>query len=205
MLKITMLRHGRTYGNTRGRYIGRTDERLLDAEREALARLRPEPVECVFASPMLRCRETAELLYPGQEPVLLDDFRECDFGEFENKNYQELSGNESYQKWIDSNGTLGFPGGESQIGFRSRCLGAFDKLVELCAEREIGTAAMVVHGGTIMSILAEYGVPRAGYFSWQVKNGEGYRVRMNPELWDDPLRERQLVVDGRIVREELRG
>ena len=62
--------------------------------------------------------------------------------------------------------------------------------------------AMVVHGGTIMSILAEYGFPRAGYFSWQVKNGEGYQVRMNPERWQDPLWERQLVVDGRIVRED---
>ena len=29
MLKLYMIRHGMTYGNTQGRYIGTTDEPLL--------------------------------------------------------------------------------------------------------------------------------------------------------------------------------
>ena len=49
--------------------------------------------------------------------------KECDFGDFENKNYKELSGNPDYQAWIDSGGALPFPGGEDPEGFRNRCRG----------------------------------------------------------------------------------
>ena len=36
MIKIAMIRHGKTYGNTLGRYIGVTDEPLCE-EREKRA------------------------------------------------------------------------------------------------------------------------------------------------------------------------
>lgn len=198
MLKLLMIRHGRTFGNTLGRYIGTTDEHLLESESVDLLKMQPEPVECVFLSPMLRCRETADLLFPGQEQVILEGFRECDFGEFENKNYQELSGNPAYQKWIDSDGTLGFPGGETQVEFKKRCLKAFDEMVRICCRRNYGNVGMVVHGGTIMSILEAYGFPRAGYFDWQVKNAEGYKIRVKTDGWK--YGHRELVVDQKIER-----
>ena len=61
---------------------------------------------------MRRCIQTAKILYPGRAQVKIEEFRECDFGSFEGKNYQDLSGDPVYQAWIDSGGTLGFPGGE---------------------------------------------------------------------------------------------
>lgn len=145
---------------------------------------------------MLRCKETAEILFPGLVPVSVDDLRECDFGDFENKNYQELSGNPMYQKWIDSDGTIGFPGGETQGEFQTRCLKGFDEVLTLCAEQELESIALVVHGGTIMSIMEMYGIPSAGYFEWQVKNGEGYKVRMQPDLWS--LGVKELIVTEKI-------
>ena len=44
-------------------------------------------------------------------------------------------------------------------------------------------AALVVHGGTIMSILSAYISPEKSgggenFYRWQVKNGEGFRVRI---------------------------
>ena len=120
MLKLYMIRHGMTYGNTQGRYIGTTDEPLLPEEAADLKKYDLGRVDRVYASPRKRCRETAEILYPGQEITLVEEFAECDFGEFENKNYQELSGNPNYQKWVDSGGTLEFPGGESRKEFRER-------------------------------------------------------------------------------------
>ena len=152
----------------------------------------------VYASPRKRCRETAEILYPGQEITLVEEFAECDFGEFENKNYQELSGNPNYQKWVDSGGTLEFPGGESRKEFRERCIAGLNRVVLEAYENQWAEAALIVHGGTIMSILEAYGFPHQDYYSWHVKNAEGYRVRLDPEAY---LRgSRQLIVDGRIVR-----
>ena len=85
-----------------------------------------------------------------------------DFGEFEGKNYIELQKNPNYQAWIDSNGTLPFPGGESREAFIKRCeqgfyrmligiKGRLQKMDEKQPSSKI-TAGAVVHGGTIMAI-----------------------------------------------------
>ena len=190
MAELILIRHGKTAGNLLGRYIGsRTDEPLCDEGREELAGKQLPEVERLYVSPMKRCVETAEILWPEfdrKEMQKVTDLRECDFGDFENKNYKELSGNGDYQTWIDSNGTLPFPNGESMDAFKSRCLEAFARIVEEVsgAEQEwiasgktgIFRAGIVVHGGTIMAILEQYGYPKAAYFDYQVKNGCGYRL-----------------------------
>ena len=190
MAELILIRHGKTAGNLLGRYIGsRTDEPLCDEGREELAGKQLPEVERLYVSPMKRCVETAEILWPEfdrKEMQKVTDLRECDFGDFENKNYKELSGNGDYQAWIDSNGTLPFPNGESMDAFKSRCLEAFARIVEDVsgAEQEwiasgktgIFQAGIVVHGGTIMAILEQYGYPKAAYFDYQVKNGCGYRL-----------------------------
>lgn len=190
MAELLLIRHGKTAGNLLGRYIGsRTDEPLCDEGREELAGKQLPEVERLYVSPMKRCVETAEILWPGfdrKKMQKVTDLRECDFGDFENKNYKELSGNRDYQAWIDSNGTLPFPNGESMDAFKSRCLEAFARIVEEVsgAEQEwiasgktgIFRAGIVVHGGTIMAILEQYGYPKAAYFDYQVKNGCGYRL-----------------------------
>ena len=190
MAELILIRHGKTAGNLLGRYIGsRTDEPLCDEGREELAGKQLPEVERLYVSPMKRCVETAEILWPGfdrKKMQKVTDLRECGFGDFENKNYKELSGNGDYQAWIDSNGTLPFPNGESMDAFKSRCLEAFARIVEEVsgAEQEwiasgktgIFRAGIVVHGGTIMAILEQYGYPKAAYFDYQVKNGCGYRL-----------------------------
>ena len=190
MAELILIRHGKTAGNLLGRYIGsRTDEPLCDEGREGLAGKQLPEVERLYVSPMKRCVETAEILWPGfdrKKMQKVTDLRECDFGDFENKNYKELSGNGDYQAWIDSNGTLPFPNGESMDAFKSRCLEAIARIVEEVsgAEQEwiasgktgIFRAGIVVHGGTIMAILEQYGYPKAAYFDYQVKNGCGYRL-----------------------------
>ena len=190
MAELILIRQGKTAGNLLGRYIGsRTDEPLCDEGREGLAGKQLPEVERLYVSPMKRCVETAEILWPGfdrKKMQKVTDLRECDFGDFENKNYKELSGNGDYQAWIDSNGTLPFPNGESMDAFKSRCLEAFARIVEEVsgAEQEwiasgktgIFRAGIVVHGGTIMAILEQYGYPKAAYFDYQVKNGCGYRL-----------------------------
>ena len=89
MLKVILIRHGKTYGNMLGRYIGsRTDEPLC---REGIRLLREKkypPAEYVYTSPMRRCLETAGEIYPGVPCGRNHLLAECDFGAFENKNYK---------------------------------------------------------------------------------------------------------------------
>ena len=125
MIELFLIRHGLTEGNKKKRYIGRTDEPLCPEGLEQLSALSYPVLDNIFISPMRRCVQTARILYPQARLHIIDDFRECDFGEFENRNYLELADNENYQKWIDSGGTLPFPGGESPKEFQRRTLLGF--------------------------------------------------------------------------------
>ncbi len=178
MIECYLYRHGKTKGNEEGRYLGRTDESLSEEGKKALREKRMPPAEAVFSSPKKRCQETAALFFPGQCRIIVPDLRECDFGIFENKNWRELSGNPAYQKWIDSGGILPFPGGESGEGFQKRCREAFLEVLAFCKREGIERAAIVIHGGTIRSILSAWGEPARGFYDWNPKNGGGYRIRV---------------------------
>ena len=156
MIKIWLIRHGMTEGNRRQRYIGVTDESLCPEGIERLKNITYPKPQAIFVSPLRRCQETAEILFPEQKVRIIDQLAECDFGAFENKNYKELDGNPNYQAWIDSNGTLPFPGGENREEFRNRNLRGFEKVVTSCIRSHVTEVALVVHGGTIMNIMEEY-------------------------------------------------
>lgn len=183
MLKIYLIRHGQTPGNKLKRYAGTTDEHLTQEGCEFLKELSYPIPETLYASPLLRCVETAGILFPEKELHIIDELSECDFGEFENKNYKELSGNENYQKWIDSNGMLPFPGGESREEFKHRSLMGFQKAVTGCIRENVHRAALVIHGGTIMNIMEEYADRQRPFYEWHVKNGGGYLIELDPVSW----------------------
>ena len=172
-----LIRHGMTQGNLEKRYVGsRTDESLCP---EGILRLKQHSypdVLCVYSSPLKRCLETAGIIYPGLPVRIIPDFRECDFGAFEYKNYTELNGNADYQAWIDSGGTLPFPGGESREAFSARSVAAFRSLPS-CGEKE--NRALIVHGGTIMAIMEAMASPKGSYYDFQVRNGLGYILENN--------------------------
>lgn len=170
MYKIIFIRHGKTQGNAERRYIGATDESLCP---EGISQLKnntyPEAGR-IIASPMKRCVETAKIIYPGKNIETEYDMRECDFGIFEGKNYEELQGNIEYQRWIDSGGNIDFPGGESINAFKYRCTDAFERITS----NNVENLSFVVHGGTIMAIMEKYDAKHKNYYDYQVKNGSGF-------------------------------
>ena len=199
-MQIVFIRHSMTAGNLERRYIGcRTDEPLCEAgislAQQKTAEIRqtfPMP-EVVLTSPMRRCVQTAEILFPGRAQVQIPEWTEMDFGRFEGKNYRELNGDPDYQAWIDSGGTLPFPGGESREAFiRRTTLGFARVLSYLRAENTMESAmeiraAAVVHGGTIMALCSSFS--EGAYFDFQVKNGEGYVCRFHlPAEQEDDLK-----------------
>lgn len=185
-LELYLIRHWKTKGNLEKRYIGTTDEPILsgserDLWEKRLHRILPD-VSCVAVSPMKRCRESAELLFPGKKQEVCDAFRECDFGQFENRNYEELKNRPEYQRWIDSGGMEAFPGGESRERFAGRCVEGFVQKVTELQERKIERAAFVVHGGTIMAILEWLDHKQRPFYHWQAENGAVFYVRTEREI-----------------------
>ena len=193
MLKLWLIRHGMTEGNRHQRYIGVTDEPLCEEGRNLLSNVTYPRAQALFVSPLRRCRETARILFGDQEQRVIELLAECDFGEFENKNYKELADNPHYQEWVDSNGTLPFPGGESKEECAARNLKGFEEVLEVLRNEGITEAALVVHGGTIMNIMETYALPKKAFYEWHVGNGCGYEVELEPEQWKKTAKKFQRV------------
>ena len=186
-MKLLLIRHGATPGNLEKRYVGRTDESLtqesletLGKEAKKIRKLAGKPA-AIITSPMKRCLETAETLFPEHDypqvpRVRVEDLSECDFGKFEYKNYLELSGDMEYQHFIYTMGAEGFPGGESTETFKARTVKAFREILARFfreTEDPDKTLVFVVHGGTIMAVMEALAKERKSYYDWQVGNGEG--------------------------------
>ena len=144
-IEVYLIRHGATNANREHRYLGRTEEPLSEEGRKTLKSFQrqgiyPDPasLQALFVSPMQRCRETAGLLFGDYEQHIIPEFREMNFGRFEGKNYQDLQGDARYQAWIDSNGTLPFPEGESWEEFIARCRRGFEEMLRIVTAEVIG-------------------------------------------------------------------
>ena len=53
--------------------------------------------------------------------------------------------------------------------------------------------ALVIHGGTIMNIMEEYADEERSFYDWHVKNGKGYEVEIDTELWKKERRSLHVV------------
>ena len=73
--------------------------------------------------------------------------------------------------------------------FKGRSLTGFQKAVTQCIRNNIKTAALVIHGGTIMNIMEEYADRPRAFYEWHVKNGGGYLAELEPALWQKGRRE----------------
>ena len=195
-INLTLIRHGKTPSNREHRYLGVTEETLSGEGRKQLEILAEKDILkkpwLLFISPMLRCQESAGILFPGIKTYPIEEWREMNFGAYEGKNYEDLKNDSYYQKWIDSNGTLPFPEGESQQEYIKRChrglLTATKIIQKEIAENQMTESqprniTAVVHGGTIMALL--HILAGGNYFDYQVKNGGGYccKLRLCGEEW----------------------
>lgn len=67
--------------------------------------------------------------------------------------------------------------------FRDRCAAGFSRMAEQFIREAYGSAAFVVHGGTIMAVLDRFAHHEEGFYHWKVENGHGYRVKLDEDQW----------------------
>ena len=178
LFRLYLIRHGQVKGNTEKRFVGLTDESLSEEGRAVICEAAEKGcypvVDILFSSPLKRCLETAAIVFPEQKPICIPELAEIDFGDFEYKNYLELSDDPRFQEWIDSGGEKAFPGGESRAEYCVRVVRGFE---EICRKMQAlhargMKAAAVVHLGTIKALLST--LAGLGYFDIQASNGGGF-------------------------------
>ena len=185
--KIHLIRYGLTEANIKGQYVGnRTDLPLCDEGADELKMLKDSveypDIECLYTSPLLRCRQTASILYPDTEYTVIDEFAEYDFGDFEGKTARELEKDENFTLWT-SGKISSPPGGESTNNFIKRLAMGLRFTVEDMMKKGVYNAAAIMHGGAIMMLLSSSAVPRRSSVEWQCENGRGYSVMITPSIY----------------------
>ncbi len=187
--KLHLIRHGLTEGNIKGVYLGAgVDSPVCEEGVRRLNRLLEDfsypQVEKIYSSPMLRARETTELLYKDKEYQIVADLMECKFGEFEGKTIKELmETNENYAKWLDINSGYVPEGGESSMEFANRCISALNEILEDMMKNGIFEASAICHGGVISIMLAMVGYPKKMPNEWMSDNGCGYTIQTTTANW----------------------
>jgi probable phosphoglycerate mutase len=147
-LKLALLRHGPTEWNALGKIQGQVDIPLSDAGLAKMAALRlPLAVRRVYASPMLRARQTAEALGLS-EPIYDARLMEQNWGIWEGLTRDEIfarHGADAFIKAGSKHGEAFRPGGGESTGELHARVASFLKDV---AEGE-GDAVAVAHLGVL--------------------------------------------------------
>lgn len=184
---ISLFRHGRTDANDQGMYIGTTDYALNDAGRSELydkldAYTYPR-VERVYSSPLQRCTETAEILFPNRELVIAEAFHELHFGRFEGKTAEELMNDPDYRAWLQGGMDAKPPEGESVAELCVRTYQGFYRILLEMMQEDFHHVALVTHAGVIANALACFGIPKLDPKQIQIAPGEGFEIQLNAQMW----------------------
>lgn len=189
--KIHLIRHGITEANQDGRYIGRTDLPLSPEGLTALLRLKeqyqyPGGVR-YFTSPLARCRQTLEVLYPGCQPEVVPGLAEVDFGAWEGKSIRDLKNDPRFLRWMEGT-EKSIPDGEDSEGFKNRVCAAFEAVVNDLIHHGDTEAVVCTHGGVITLLMQLYGLPRLDPKECLASSGQGFTLRVTPSIWmNEPL------------------
>ena len=178
VIKIHIIRHGKTEANEKRLYCGQTDLPLSEAGRAEIASLVKDGIYPpagdmrFFTSGMIRTNETLAIIYGSVPKFSLPDFSEYNFGEFEMHSYDDLKNRKDYQAWIsDSSDKIACPAGESKEEFYKRVITGFNKIKDITS-----SAFIVCHGGVIACIMEHLYPREKNFYEWQPSCGRGYTL-----------------------------
>ena len=161
-MKLLFVRHGESEANVLNEFsngLGKhpLTEKGRQQASELAQRLNGTPIAACYSSPILRARQTAEILSDvlGISCQLTDALREFDVGVLEGKS-DEASWEQFKQLWYTWLAQRGWdqriPGGESFIDIQQRFLPFIQSLVQQYSASQ-AHILLIGHGGTFRCML----------------------------------------------------
>jgi probable phosphomutase (TIGR03848 family) len=152
------------------------------AEIAAVAeRLAGEPIAALYASPLQRTRESAEIVAErlGLPIQFRDDVIELDFGEWTGATFDSIRADPRWHAWRTQRSLARIPGGESMRQVQRRVVEA---LMEINERHLHATVAVVSHGDVIRSaLLFALGMPLDYYNRIEVGQGSLSTIRIDAD------------------------
>ena len=170
--RLYLLRHGRV--DTGGRYIGSTDLPLLQEGREDLAAVAPylrrQNFDSVLCSPLLRCRQSLDVLDLDVRSEICPELREIDFGAWEGLTFSEILQRDPLlvEKWAVWSEEFRFPGGEGIGAFLDRI-----KTIRRRVKTDPAKRILIIsHGGVIRQLVCScLGIGSENYLAFDIQPG----------------------------------
>ena len=173
-MKVHLIRHGMTEANEKQLYYGWTNIPLSKQGRQDLIALKETGIykkaDIYITSGLARADESLQILYGRKPDMIIEEFREMNFGAFEMKSHDELKDDPEYQHWIAGGRSAICPGGESRDTFVKRVMAGLEKLYDVKSE----SIALICHGGVIVTIMEHFFPGKKQYYEWVPDNGRGY-------------------------------
>jgi len=148
------------FGRINGRLPGVGLSARGRAEIAAVAeRLTGEKIDAIYASPLQRTRETAEILADrlGLSVRYREDVIELDFGEWTGLTADQIRKDDRWQIWSNCRSIAAIPGGESWRKVQDRVVHALFDLQRLHPDESV---VVVSHGDVIRAgLLFALGMP----------------------------------------------
>ena len=177
--RISVIRHGRTAANDKGIYIGRTDFPLSDKGAAELAgkmdEFRYPNVARVYSSPLRRCTETAEILFPDVQIQTVDNLIEWISAHLREKSADELVHKPEFKEWLKGGMDCRPPQGESVKEVQLRIFRSLREIIQDMMQEDLLHCAVITHGGMIANMLAGFGLPKISPAGVTVPAGRGLR------------------------------
>ena len=151
---LYLARHAQTASSAVDSFNGRGELPLTDrGQRQARKlgeRLSSVRFTAVVRSPLGRTKETADLIAPGLQQVVLPGLTEIDYGEWEGLSPVEARERdpEVYEAWIEDPARIAPPGGETAQQVADRALAALRE-IEGRYQRGDGPVLGVSHKATL--------------------------------------------------------
>jgi alpha-ribazole phosphatase len=186
--KLHLIRHSMTGANLENIYAGnKQDLNLCKRGIDLLNNLRntynyPQ-ADKVYTSPLKRCMDTANIIYPDLPYTIVTDMRECNFGEFDGRKLDDLMHDQNFIKWLNPTSKYTPSGGESSEEFSARVVGGLNEILTDMMKNNIYTAAVITHGGVISTLLALTAFPRKSAEMWASDFGCGFTLETNTGMW----------------------
>ncbi|HTQ34051.1 MAG TPA: histidine phosphatase family protein [Stellaceae bacterium] len=178
-----LLRHGEH--NVQGRICaGRMPGVILSergrAEAEGAARrLGDAGIAAIYASPMERTRQTADIVgrHLSLPVTILDDLAELDFGEWTGLTFDEVRKDERWRDWAAHRSLSCIPGGETMRQVQRRVVEA---IMEMRQQHPSDNVVVVSHGDVIRAALVfALGMPLDFYSRIEVATASLSTVRID--------------------------
>ena len=137
----------------------------------------------VYSSPLRRCTETAEILFPEVQIQTVEHLIEMDFGKFEGKSADELVHLPEFKAWLKGGMDCRPPQGESVKEVQLRIFKALREIIRDMMQEDLLHCAVITHGGMISNMLAGFGLPKIAPQELQCQPGEGFDIYVTADLW----------------------